>query len=631
MLQSMRNATQGVVGKAIMTVLMGLIIVSFAIWGVGDMLRGFTASTVASVGGTKISDQQYRYEYQRTLQQYQRRLRRPFTNEEARAIGLDRQVLQRLVSEAAIDDEAHKLGLDVSEEALSDMIKTNPHFLDSSGAFDPERLAATLRDIDMNERGFVSDMRKQTLRQFIVAGLATGLAAPPAETKAEADYQGQTRAVDYFVLPASAAGDIAAPSVDALKTFFDERKSMYRAPEYRAVDILSLTPDMLANPSEVSDADAEAAYAKSAGKDPRFGSPEKRALQQIVFPNEADAAAAEAKIKAGASFDDIVKDRGLKAEDVDIGETTHDAMLDKAKADSVFALPQGGVSGVLPSQFGPVIIRVTGITPSTVKSFAEVADAIKRQVSAARAGDKIQALHDKIEDARVAGQSLIVAAKTAGLTAQSIPAVNARGADPSGAPVSLPDQADLLRSVFASDVGLDEAPLQTKDGGFIWFTVTKIDPTHERTFDEAKAEVEKQWRAEEVDKALAGKADDLVKQLLSGASVANVAKSAGVEAKTATDIRRAEKTNLAESVVAGIFREPADGAGSAATPEGRAVFKITADKTPPVDMADARVKRMASELDNFTRESLLDQYLAALRKSLGVSVHENVLQSAEGG
>ena len=59
MLESMRNAAQGFVGKAIMTVVMGLIIVSFVIWGVGDMLRGFTASTVASVGGAKISAQEY--------------------------------------------------------------------------------------------------------------------------------------------------------------------------------------------------------------------------------------------------------------------------------------------------------------------------------------------------------------------------------------------------------------------------------------------------------------------------------------------------------------------------------------------------------------------------------------------
>ena len=111
MLESIRNASQGFVGKAIMTIVMGFIIVSFVIWGVGDMLRGFSPSTVASVGSAKISAQDYRIAYDRAIQQYQRRLRRPFTNEEARQVGLDRSVLRQLLNEAAVDDEAGKLGL----------------------------------------------------------------------------------------------------------------------------------------------------------------------------------------------------------------------------------------------------------------------------------------------------------------------------------------------------------------------------------------------------------------------------------------------------------------------------------------------------------------------------------------
>jgi peptidyl-prolyl cis-trans isomerase D len=286
---------------------------------------------------------------------------------------------------------------------------------------------------------------------------------------------------------------------------------------------------------------------------------------------------------------------------------------------------------VLKSQFGPVIVRVKGITPSTVKPFAEVADEVKRQVSASRAGDKIQALHDKIEDLRVSGKSLLEAAKAVGLTGESIAAVDAQGRDPQGEAVKLPDQADLLRAAFASDVGLDEAPINTKDGGFVWFDVAKVDPAHDLTFEQAKPEVEKQWRAEEVDKALASKADDLVKQIKAGASVADAAKSAGAEVKSAQDIHRAEQTSLPEAVVAAIFREPADGAGSAATPDGRVLFKITSDRSPPVDFADARVKAMVTKLDPATRESLLDQYVEALRRTLGVVVHPEALQAAEGG
>ena len=630
MLTSIRNAAQGVVGKAIMTVVMGLIIVSFVIWGVGDMLRGFTASTVASVGGAKISGQEYRAAYQRTLQQYQRRMRAPLTNEQARAIGLDRQVLQQLLSEAAVDEESRKLGLGISDAALRHMITSNPNFQDKSGAFDPARFAEILRDNDMNERMFVTDLRNHTLRQFIIAALTTGIAAPKPEIQAEADFEGQTRSVDYFVLPASAAGEVAAPSDDALRAFFNDRKASYRAPEYRAMEVVSLEPETIANPAEVSDADARTAYDKVASKDPRFGSPEKRGLQQILFPSEAEAAAADAKIKAGASFDDIVKERGMKPEDTDLGETTHDAIADKAEADSIFALPEGGVSGVLKSEFGPVIVKVKSVTLSTVKPYAEIADDIKKLVSASRAGDKIQAIRDKIEDARVSGKSLAEAAKDAGLSAQTISAVDPEGNDAGGAPVSLPDKTELLRAAFASDVGLDEAPLPTKNGGFVWFVISKVDPAHDRTFEESKPEVEKAWRAEEIDKALAAKADDLLKQLKAGASLADVAKSAGVEAKSAVDVHRDERTTIPQSLAAAIFREPRDGSGSAATPDGRAVFKITADKTPPVDFVDPRVKMIAERLDAATRDSVLEQYVDALRRSLGVAVHETALQAAEG-
>ena len=305
-------------------------------------------------------------------------------------------------------------------------------------------------------------------------------------------------------------------------------------------------------------------------------------------------------------------------------------MLDKAEAEAVFALPQGGASGVLKTQFGPVIVRVKSIVPSTVKPFKEVAEEVKRQVSASRAGDKIQALHDKIEDLRVSGKTILEAAKAVGLTGETIAAVDAKGLNPKGAPVNLPDKDELLRAAFASDVGLDEAALNTSDGGYVWFDITKIDPAHELTFDEAKGEVEKQWRADEVDKALAGKADDLVKQIKAGGTIADAAKAAGAEVKTATDVHRDGGAGLPPSVVAAIFREPADGEGSAATPDGRVVFKITADRTPPVDFADARVKAMASELETSTRDSLIDQYVAALRRTLGVVVHQDVLNSAEG-
>jgi peptidyl-prolyl cis-trans isomerase D len=628
MLDGMRKAAQGGIGRVVMAIVMGLIIVSFVIWGVGDMFRGFVSDKVAKVGNEVVTAQQFQNEMQNLIYRYQRATKTALTNAQARAMGLDIEVLQRLISDAALDQRARSLGLALSDETIAEAARSDPNLADSSGKFSRARFDEALRDSGLSERGFFAQQRQTYLRQQIEYALIDGLAPPKPLLVALAGAKAQTRAIDYFTLPPSAAGAIPAPSTEALKAFYDERKSSYRAPEYRGIDILLVTPANLAKPGEVSDADAEALYEKE--KNTSFGTPEKRKLQQIVFPNEAEAGEAESKLKAGASYDDIAKARKLTEADLNLGDVAEKDIFDPTIAKAAFALPADGVSGVVKGEFGYLMLRVLSITPASVKSYDEVAQGIKQQIATQRAANEVQSLHDKIEDARVSGKSIAEAAKSVGLEARSVPAVDSSGHDPKGAAVDLPDEEKLLSAVFASDIGVDDAALNTKDNGYLWFDVAKIEPARDRSFDEVKDKVETEWRAGEVDKALSAKAADFVKQLDSGADIANLAKADGVEVKSAKDIRRAGGGDLAPAVVAALFGLPPDKAGSAATPEGRLVFKITADSTPPYDPADPAEKSAAERQENDLRASVIDQYLTALKIELGVTVNENVLRAAEG-
>ena len=198
--------------------------------------------------------------------------------------------------------------------------------------------------------------------------------------------------------------------------------------------------------------------------------------------------------------------------------------------------------------------------------------------------------------------------------------------------MDLPDKAELLRAAFASDVGLDDAPINTKDGGFVWFDITKVDPAHDLTFDEAKGEVEKQWR----DRAGRQGARRQGRRSRQADQGGRERRRRGEERGRRGEVGcrtsiGPSRPALPEAVVAAIFREPADGAGSAATPDGRVVFKVTADTTPPVDFADARVKEMAAQLESSTRESLLDQYVDALApQTRRHRPPRRALQAAEG-
>ncbi|MCC0003396.1 MAG: peptidylprolyl isomerase [Methylobacteriaceae bacterium] len=312
LLDGLRTASKSWFGKAIMTLVFGVIIVSFAIWGIGDIFRGFGQGKLGVVGSTEISSEAYRYAYQTELQRLQQRLRRVVTNDEARQAGLDRQVLGRLVTEAALDQKAKSLGLAMSDQQLAKSVQDDPGFKDPvTGAFDRARFDAVLRDNGLNERTFVREQKATYLRQEIGQALAGALETPKVMTAAVDRYRNQARSVDYVLLTPSTAGEAQQPSDEELKKFYEERKAQFVAPQYRKIVTLAVTPTTAAKPADVSDADAQKVY--DASKETRFGTPEKRDIQQIVFPNEAEAQAAAEKIKSGASFDSVAAERKLTA------------------------------------------------------------------------------------------------------------------------------------------------------------------------------------------------------------------------------------------------------------------------------------------------------------------------------
>jgi peptidyl-prolyl cis-trans isomerase D len=631
MLQGLRTASNTWVGRTVLAVVMGFIIISFAIWGIGNIFQGFGQNHLGSVGGTEITISAFRSAYQAALQRIQARTGRALTNEEARLAGVDQQVLGQLISNAALDQEAHALGLSISDKQIAQSVLDDPRFKGANGQFSRERFLDALRDNGYSEQSFVLEQRSVYLRRQIEEAIAGGLTAPKAGVEALNRYRAEARTIDYLVLPAKSAGDIPAPSDDELKKFFADRKQVYRAPEYRKLIVLTLTPSMVAKPDAVSDADAMKLYDQV--KAQRYETPEKRDIQQIVFPNEADAAAASARIKAGTSFAAIASERNLGAADIDLGTKTKPELAETAVADAAFSLPEGGVSEPIKSAFGTVLVRVAKIIPGTTKTYAEVAPDLKAEIAASRAQGDVTQLHDKIEDLRTSGKPLAEAAKAVGLEPRIVDAVDASGRDPSGQPVKdLVDPADLLKAAFASDIGVDNDTIETPDHGFTWFEVLKIDPSHDRAFDDVKAEVEKAWRSEEIDKRLATKAADLAKKVDGGETLQSIAAAEGVEVKTASGVRRGGAEGLSPGLVAQIFNTAPGGAGSAAGGDNtRILFKVTNSEVPALDMQDAQTKALADQYAQALSADIVAQYSARIQADLGVSINQRAVSLAVGG
>jgi peptidyl-prolyl cis-trans isomerase D len=178
MLRGLRNASSNWLGKTIMAVVMGVLIISFGVWGIADIFRGFGQSTLATVGHTEISTEQFRQLYTDRLQQLSRQFGRPLTMDQARAFGLDRQVLQQTIAEAALDEEARRLGLGQSNAETLRVIYGDPNFQGANGAFDPARFQATIRQFGYTEQHYLADQRKVSLRRQIAGTIAAGIEPP---------------------------------------------------------------------------------------------------------------------------------------------------------------------------------------------------------------------------------------------------------------------------------------------------------------------------------------------------------------------------------------------------------------------------------------------------------------------
>ena len=628
MLEGMRKASQGWVGRIFMGLVMGFISLSFVVWGVGDIFRGFGSGKVAQVGGAEISADAYRAAYQTQLQALQRQAKRAITNDQARAMGLDRQVLNRLISEAILDDRALAMGLALSDQEIAKSILNDPNFAGPNGKFDVARFRDLLRDNGFTEQSFTREQRRAYLRQEIVESLAGKLNTPTALLEAVNRYRAETRAVEYFVLPASAVGEIPAPSDQDLQGLYESRKASFRAPEYRKINYLAITPASLAKPDDVSDADAKAAYERVKGQ--RFGAAEKRELQQLVFADEKAAAEALVKVKAGASLADVAKEANLEV--VDLGTVAKADLFDKALADVGFALAAGAVSEPVKGQFGWALVRVGAISPESVKSFEEVAGELRSEIALARARKTALEMRDKIEDERTSGKVLADAAKGAGLSTTLIDGVDAGGRNAAGATIDMPEREALLKAAFASDIGADNDLISTREGGFVWFEIAAIDPARERRFDEVKDEVSATWKDDEIAKRLTDKATELVATIKGGKSIEEVAKQAGLEIKRDDKVRRIEVSTLPQGVVARVFGLPVGEIASAAGEgQSRIVFQILDSVVPPMEADSDVMKGMAEQLRTSMTEDVISQYLAALQAQTSVQINEAAVRAAVGG
>jgi peptidyl-prolyl cis-trans isomerase D len=629
MLRGIRKASENWLGRGLMAVVMTLLAGSFAVWGINDIFRGFGRAGLAKIGDAEISIDRFKQNYQDRLQQISRELGRPLPADRASALGLDRQVLGEMIAQAGLDQRVHQMGLGLSDADIARRITSDPKLQNTNGQFDRAKFELILRNMGYSEQRFVAEQRQDILRRQILGSVAADLAVPKAWLEALNQFENQQRSIEYIALGLAQAGDIPQPTDEALKKYFDERKILFRAPEYRKIAIVTVTPGELAKWMEVSDDDIKQAYDQRRSS---FTTPEQRHVEQIVFPTLADAQTAADRIKNGAHFSEIASERGLKNQDIDLGTIPKSRIVEPAVADAAFTLQEGEVSAPIQTRFGAALVTVLQIVPETTQPLADATQQLRSDIALERAKSQVRNLHDKVEDDRAGGSTIEEAAAKLKLPVSTYE-VDRSGRDRDGKSLlNIPHGADVVKAAFASDVGVDNDPIDA-DGGYIWYDVAAIAPARERTLDEVKAEVEHRWHDDEVASRLKTKAADLVGKLNSGEQLAALASADGIKVQTAKNIKRGTANgDISARMTDAVFQTAKDAYGSAVgdDPTQWVVFRVLEVNTPPLDANSRDYERMTQTVQGELSNDLIGQYIARLEDDLGISVNASVLAQAAG-
>jgi len=626
----MLNQLRRGAGSFIAKIFIGLLIASFAVWGIADQVTGVSDDTVVEVGNQQVSAADYQREFSLQVRELSQRQGRPVSAEEARQFGLDRTVLARLVGIAVLDNEAEQMGLAASDEAVARHIQSDSAFQDAFGKFSRSVFDRRMADNQLTEEVYIRDQRASIARYQLLEAVESGVALPDSIAQQVFFYQTEERVAEYFRIDISSIGDAGEPDETTVAQIYENAASRFTTPETRDVTLVSMPVSALAESLEIPDDQLAALYEE---RRDRYDIPERRAVDQITFPSMDEAKAAYQRLQGGESFVELAQDLGLGLKDTDLGTIRKSEMLSPEVAEATFALPQGGVSEPVEGPLGPVIVRVREIFVEVPSRYEDVKEELRTEIAQERAHDELFDIYDAIEDARAGGATLEEISERYDLPLASYSGVNADGTSGGEDGPELPAYERLIPTIFGYEVGEEIPPGDTEDGGFYWVRVDGITPSSQKPLDEVRDEIVEVWQVQERGRMLVEKAEALAERGDQGTPIETLASEVGGTVATSRPLARQFRDEVfSRQAVANLFAAPeGDFAyGPVGYGDGMVVMKVAEIRSVDPKDRPAAFSGLKDRLDEALTADVIATYINGLEEQAPVRTNEELLLQLRG-
>nr|MDQ2696436.1 SurA N-terminal domain-containing protein [Pseudomonadota bacterium] len=612
MLQQIRDRATGWIAY----IIIGLLIIPFALWGVNHYFGNSVEVQAAEVGDASISVQEFQRAYRQQRQRLQQLLGAQFDSDVIDEERLKQQVVQQLVNEKVLLQAVDEQGFRISDGQLLTSIQQYEAF-QQDGAFDPALYERVLLSQGYSRTGF-----EQLQREALITGqLRHGLMATAIVTQEAvnqlAELLNQQRDIAYVTLPLEKyQQSVAAPDEAAVAGYFQENQARFQKPEQVRLHYLELKADELAENLPVSDDELQAAYDEQQA---RYVQEEQRSASHILVKIPQDAAPEgvdKAMARAQALYADIdagrqTFDQALAAvqaqgdDSIEGGElgALSRGMLDPAFEAALFELQQPGqVHEPVRTPFGVHLIRLDAITPRQVQPLAEVrgevAQELRRRKAEARFYDDLETLSNLAYEHP---DSLEPAARALGLTVAETEAFSRQGGD------GIAADPKVINAAFSDDVleqGLNSEPVELGPNHVVFVRVAEHLPARPLSLDEAREDIVQTLRAAKAKEALEADLARLQERVRQQEPLPQLAEAFGGEHRAVGLVSR-DAPGVDRAILEAAFRLPRPAQGGVSV--GRAAL---ADGSAAVIAVTQVVAGATDSLSGQEREALAQQLAA---------------------
>jgi peptidyl-prolyl cis-trans isomerase D len=617
MLDSLRLFAKSWPGK----ILGGFLLVGVAGFGINNVITDLGSNTVARVGSEEISSREFLRAYQGQLNQFAQQYGSMPTAQEALNLGIPRGVLDGLAQNAALDQMANSFGLGVSEDKLGDMLREDPNFAGTLGQFDPASFTQVLQVNGLTEAEYFEIQASAARREQLMLSLFGDVKLPETASSLVNRYAADRRTVDYIIVGENNITPPAEPTEADLTAYLTEHQAEFRTVETRTVQMMALSPQLLADAKTIPEDQIVAEYERTKANLVKV---ERRTIQQVVLANDEQVAAFEQGLAEGKSFETLLTENSLTA--TDLGTLSQAQVTDATLANAAFGLAQGGFA-VIEGVAGKRAVHVSAIEAGGQTTLEEARDEIARNLALTQARDEFGDVLDQVEELRAAFQPLSEIAGRFGLDLYEADVTSGGGELAVVPSLTEADRPSVAQAIFKAEEGKLTPAIALAGNGNLWFDLEKIEPARDQTLDEVRDEVAAAWTTEKVNEAILAETEAVVARLDAGEALADVAASLNVFPQLSQPFTRfgEPETSIDGTVASAVFAGGPDHRGSAVNQAGEhvvfQVVEVTPAEGPLAEQANA-------QLENEARIGIYGDFVTAVSQETGMRINDQALMQA---